>query len=41
MEYEYAEVYEAQSEAERISLDFERDSRRYSRFLSEDEEESG
>ena len=35
------EFYDAQSEAERISLDFERDSRRYSRFLSDSEEESG
>ena len=41
MEFEMRETFEAQSEAERISLDFERDSRRYSRFLSEDEEENG
>ena len=41
MEYEYSDTYEVQSAAEQISLDFERDSRRYSRFLSGDEEENG
>lgn len=41
MEGSNENIYSELLQAENLSLAFERDSRRYSRFISEDEEDAG